>query len=227
MGTGAPHQFEVTLSAPCRTTRRGRRRRQTLEEPPELRLSHAKGQAGHRELPPPPPPSEYPLRVVVEQEEGAENEITGKVEEPEEEPAPEPPTGVEATDRFRAKFEESLFQQLTEKGIDEDTARARAKEKAAALPARVAKPPPAADGAKGEARQWRASGLEVRSTPADAYVPVWKSTSELSSRRWRGTSTPPIRRLISTQVPGQVSVGRRRGAAARPRRLVGLRPALP
>merc|ERR1719482_538940 len=112
-----------------------------LEEPPEPRLSHAEQvKLAIENLPPPPPPSEYPLRVIVEQEEGAENEITGKVEEPEEEPAPEPPTGVEATDRFRAKFEESLFQQLTEKGIDEETARARAREKAAALPARVAKP---------------------------------------------------------------------------------------
>ena len=163
---------------------------------------------------------------IRDREEGAENEITGKVEEAPEE-APEPPeTGVEATDRFRAKFEESLFQQLVTKGLDEDAARARAKEKAAALPARVAKPPPVAP-EKGEARQWRASGLEVRSTPADAFVPVWKSTSELSSRRWRGTSTPSIRRLISTQVPGKAPLGRRRGAAARPRRVVGLRPALP
>ena len=55
-----------------------------LEEPAEPHLSRRAGQAGHRELPPPPPPSEYPLRVIVEQEEGAENEITGKVEEPEE-----------------------------------------------------------------------------------------------------------------------------------------------
>ena len=104
------------------------------------------------------------------QEEGAENEISGKVEEaPEEEPvAPAPEAAVEATDRFRKRFEDSFFQQLVEKGLDEETARTRAKEKAAALPARVAKPPPAADGAKGEARKWRASGLEVRSTPADA-----------------------------------------------------------
>ena len=147
-----------------------------LEEPPEPRLSHAEQvKLAIENLPPPPPPSEYPLRVIVEQEEGAENEITGKVEEaPEEEEAPEPPTGVEATDRFRAKFEESLFQQLTEKGIDEETARKRAKEKAAALPARVAKPPPVAP-EKGEARRWRASGLEVRSTPADAYRDKYRS----------------------------------------------------
>ena len=146
-----------------------------LEEPAEPRLSHAEQvKLAIENLPPPPPPSEYPLRVIVEQEEGAENEITGKVEEPEEEPAPEPPTGVEATDRFRAKFEESLFQQLTEKGIDEETARSRAKEKAAALPARVAKPPPVAP-EKGEARRWRASGLEVRSTPADAYRDKYRS----------------------------------------------------
>ena len=124
------------------------------------------------------------MRVIVEQEEGAENEIAGKVEEaPEEEPTPEPPAGVEATDRFRAKFEESLFQQLTEKGIDEETARARAKEKAAALPARVAKPPAAADGAKGAARTWRASGLEVRSTPADAYRDKYRSDDVEALRR--------------------------------------------
>ena len=154
-----------------------------LEEPPEPRLSHAEQvKLAIENLPPPPPPSEYPLRVVVEQEEGAENEITGKVEEPEEEPAPDPPTGVEATDRFRAKFEESLFQQLIEKGIDEDTARARAKEKAAALPARVAKPPPVAP-EKGEARQWRASGLEVRSTPADAYRDKYRSDDVEALRR--------------------------------------------
>ena len=123
------------------------------------------------------------MRVIVEQEEGAENEIAGKVEEaPEEEPTPEPPAGVEATDRFRAKFEESLFQQLTEKGIDEETARARAKEKAAALPARVAKPPPVAP-EKGEARRWRASGLEVRSTPADAYRYKYRSDDVEALRR--------------------------------------------
>ncbi len=158
--------------------------RPILEEPPEPRLSHAEQvKLAIENLPPPPPPSEYPLRVVVEQEEGAENEITGKVEEaPEEEPAPDPPTGVEATDRFRAKFEESLFQQLTEKGIDEETARARAKEKAAALPARVAKPPPVAP-EKGEARQWRASGLEVRSTPADAYRDKYRSDDVEALRR--------------------------------------------
>ncbi len=155
-----------------------------LEEPPEPRLSHAEQvKLAIENLPPPPPPSEYPLRVIVEQEEGAENEITGKVEDaPEEEPAPEPPTGVEATDRFRAKFEESLFQQLTAKGIDEGTARARAKEKAAALPARVAKPPPVAP-AKGEARAWRASGLEVRSTPADAYRDKYRSDDVEALRR--------------------------------------------
>ena len=156
-----------------------------LEEPPEPRLSHAEQvKLAIENLPPPPPPSEYPLRVIVEQEEGAENEITGKVEEaPEEEPAPEPPeTGVEATDRFRAKFEESLFQQLTEKGVDEETARKRAKEKAAALPARVAKPPPVAP-EKGEARAWRASGLEVRSTPADAYRDKYRSDDVEALRR--------------------------------------------
>ena len=103
---------------------------------------------------------------------------------PEEEPAPPAPeAAVEATDRFRKRFEDSFFQQLVEKGLDEDAARARAKEKAAALPARVAKPPPAADGAKGEARQWRASGLEVRSTPADAYRDKYRSDDVEALRR--------------------------------------------
>ena len=155
-----------------------------LEEPPEPRLSHAEQvKLAIENLPPPPPPSEYPLRVIVEQEEGAENEITGKVEEPEEEPAPEPPTGVEATDRFRAKFEESLFQQLVEKGLDEETARKRAKEKAAALPARVEKPTAPQAPVPGEARAWRASGLEVRSTPADAYRDKYRSDDVEALRR--------------------------------------------
>ena len=177
-----------------------------LEEPPEPRLSHAEQvKLAIENLPPPPPPSEYPLRVIVEQEEGAENEITGKVEEaPEEEPAPEPPTGVEATDRFRAKFEESLFQQLTEKGIDEETARARAKEKAAALPARVAKPRRPSDGAKGEARKWRASGLEVRSTPASGCGPSRSVTSTVRHRR--------DQMLDFHAGTAQNTVGRRRGA---------------
>ena len=125
------------------------------------------------------------MRVIVEQEEGAENEISGKVEEaPEEEPAPPAPeAAVEATDRFRKRFEDSFFQQLVEKGLDEDAARARAKEKAAALPARVAKPPAAADSAKGAARTWRASGLEVRSTPADAYRDKYRSDDVEALRR--------------------------------------------
>ena len=118
------------------------------------------------------------------QEEGAENEISGKVEEvPEEEPAPPAPeAAVEATDRFRKRFEDSFFQQLVEKGLDEGAARLRAKEKAAALPARVAKPPPVAP-EKGEARKWRASGLEVRSTPADAYRDKYRSDDVEALRR--------------------------------------------
>ena len=86
------------------------------------------------------------------------------------------------TDRFRKRFEDSFFQQLVTKGLDEETARARAKEKAAALPARVAKPPPAAS-EKGEARSWRASGLEVRSTPADAYRDKYRSDDVEALRR--------------------------------------------
>ena len=40
-----------------------------LEEPPEPRLSHAEQvKLAIENLPPPPPPSEYPLRVIVEQE---------------------------------------------------------------------------------------------------------------------------------------------------------------
>ena len=58
----------------------------------------------------------------------------------------------------------------------------RAKEKAAALPARVAKPPPVAP-EKGETRQWRASGLEVRSTPADAYRDKYRSDDVEALRR--------------------------------------------
>ena len=118
------------------------------------------------------------------QEEGAENEISGKVEEaPEEEPvAPAPEAAVEATDRFRKRFEDSFFQQLVEKGLDEGAARLRAKEKAAALPARVAKPPPVAP-EKGEARKWRASGLEVRATPADAYRDKYRSDDVEALRR--------------------------------------------
>ena len=47
---------------------------------------------------------------------------------------------------------------------------------------RVAKPPPVAP-EKGEARAWRASGLEVRSTPADAYRDKYRSDDVEALRR--------------------------------------------
>ena len=76
---------------------------------------------------------------------------------------------METTGRVRKRFEESLYKGLVEKGMDAAAARARARDKAAALPARVAKPASfASPPAKGEARRWRAGGLEIRSPPADA-----------------------------------------------------------
>ena len=123
VGTFVDQFLGVTLRAPA--GRRGRgRRRQTDPRGAGRAAPVAAEQVklAIENLPPPPPPSEYPLRVIVEQEEGAENEITGKVEEPEEEPAPDPPAGVEATDRSGPSSKSALFQQLTEKGIDEETA---------------------------------------------------------------------------------------------------------
>jgi hypothetical protein len=123
-------------------------------------------------LPPLPPPDMYPLRVVVE-ESSTENEVSGKMfdDGPGEDAAAAraAPEAVETTGRVRKRFEESLYKGLVEKGMDAAAARARARDKAAALPARVAKPASfASPPAKGEARRWRAGGLEIRSPPADA-----------------------------------------------------------
>ena len=47
---------------------------------------------------------------------------------------------METTDAFRARFAENYYQLLLKKGVDPSTARARARAKAAALPARIETP---------------------------------------------------------------------------------------
>ena len=54
---------------------------------------------------------------------------------------------METTDAFRARFEENYYQLLIKKGVDPSTARTRAREKAAALPARIETPAAAAPAA--------------------------------------------------------------------------------